>query len=71
MLGFRFLLEIQIKTIDADWAIINHSFIKGNYNDISHLKIAAWTIRDQSEYDNIKHLINAVMSDIELTMEGT
>lgn len=56
----------QVESISAEWVVIEKSLIKGNHDKIKHLKVAAWTITNQSEYDDIKHLIDAVISDVEL-----
>jgi glycerophosphoryl diester phosphodiesterase len=64
--GLLITREEQIDSIDADWIVIYHPFIKRNYEKIKHLKIAAWTFREQSEYDHLSHLIDAAISDIQL-----
>ena len=65
--GLLITREEQISNIRADWVVIYHPFIERNYEKIKHLKIAAWTFTEQQQYDGVSHLIDAAITDIQLT----
>lgn len=65
--GLVITKENQIETANADWVAIHHSFVAGHYDRIKHMKVAAWTFQEQKEYNGIKHLIDAAISDVQLT----
>ena len=65
--GLLITREEQISNIRADWVAIYHPFIERNYEKIKHLKIAAWTFTEQQQYDGVSHLIDAAITDIQLT----
>jgi len=58
--------EHHITTVDADWIIIPFGLIKDNYDSVKKFKIAAWTFKNQNEFEQVKEFIDAAVSDIEL-----
>ena len=66
--GILITRESQLDdVIDAEWVALPHQFVIVNYDKIKHLNIAAWTIKKQSEYDDVKDYVDAIISDIEIT----
>ena len=64
--GLLITREEQIKNADAEWIVIYHPFLIRNYEKIKHMEIATWTIREQSDYDELELYSNAIISDISI-----
>ena len=57
----------QIDNANADWAVISMKLLLSDHEKAKHLKIAAWTITGQQQYNDIEYLIDAAITDVQIT----